>query len=153
MNLEWPLALVAFLLGSIPFGLLIARAFGVGNLRDAGSGNIGATNVSRVVGFWPAGFLTLLLDALKGMIYVLAFKEGWIAIQGFEPTPFALWLFGFAAVLGHCFSPWLKLNGGKGVATTYGVLLALAPLSGGIGILGFLFAFLVTRVGSVGSNP
>src|SRR5439155_1733868 len=139
------------LLGSIPFGVLVARAFGIDNLRESGSGNIGATNVSRVVGFWPAGFLTLILDSSKGLLFVLSLNNGWIVREEWDLTPILLWAFGLSAVLRHCYSPWLKFKGGKGVATSYGVLLALAPWSAAVGIASFLLAFLATKVGSVGS--
>ena len=106
--------IVGYLSGSVPYGLLIARAFGLGNLRNIGSGNIGATNVLRT-GNKAAAASTLLLDALKGTIPVAAaygyYGEG-AAIAA-----------GFGAFLGHIFPVWLKFRGGKGVATYVGVLL------------------------------
>lgn len=153
---------VAFLLGSIPFGILMARAFHVTNLQSQGSGNIGATNVSRVVGFWPAGALTFLLDVLKGFVPVLicslavvqSWWSGWwegMGHPGAEITESVIWLVGLSAVLGHCFSPWVRFKGGKGVATGFGVILMLSPWAGLAGIVAFLFCFLKTKTGSLSS--
>lgn len=113
------LALVAlggYLLGSVPFGLVMARLFGLGDIRQIGSGNIGATNVLRT-GNKLAAFLTLILDAGKGGIAVLAAR----ALVGEDAAQLA----GFAAFLGHCFPVFLGFKGGKGVATFLGTLLAL----------------------------
>lgn len=154
MNLDfvpYVAIVLAFLVGSIPFGVFIARAFGVKDIRSEGSGNIGATNVSRIAGFWPAGFLTLFLDVVKAIVILLPLKMGWFGLEGFEPSQELLWSVGLAAVLGHCFTPWLKFRGGKGVASSYGVLVVLAPFSGLVGAIAFLLAFLATRTGSIGS--
>lgn len=156
------LCLSAFLLGSIPFGLFMARAFQVNDLQSRGSGNIGATNVSRVVGFWPAGALTFLLDVLKGLIPVLllslpsvqGFWSGWwesLGRSGVEISENVIWLVGFFAVCGHCFSPWVRFKGGKGVATGFGVIVVLSPWAGLAGILTFAFVFLKTKIGSLAS--
>ena len=113
------LALVAlggYLLGSVPFGLVMARLFGLGDIRQIGSGNIGATNVLRT-GNKLAAFLTLILDAGKGGIAVLVAR----ALVGEDAAQLA----GFAAFLGHCFPVFLGFKGGKGVATFLGTLLAL----------------------------
>jgi acyl phosphate:glycerol-3-phosphate acyltransferase len=107
---------IGYLSGSVPYGLLIARAFGLGNLREIGSGNIGATNVLRT-GSKPAAAATLLLDALKGTLPVMAA----LTLAGMT----AAILTGMAAFLGHIFPVWLKFKGGKGVATYVGVLLGL----------------------------
>jgi len=107
---------IGYLLGSIPFGLVIARALGLGDLRKIGSGNIGATNVLRT-GNKPAALATLLLDSGKGAIAVLLAR--WLA--GPEAALFA----GAAAFLGHLFPVWLGFKGGKGVATFLGTVLAL----------------------------
>src|SRR6267142_2490517 len=135
---------VAYLLGSIPFGLILARLFGRGDVRKGGSGNIGATNVSRVAG--PlAGILTLLLDGAKGAVEVL--------IAGRYSNDSATWMViaGLAALLGHCFPVWLKFKGGKGVATAAGVYLALcAPASLG-GLILFLLTAGFSRYVSLGS--
>lgn len=110
-------ALLAYLLGSIPFGMVIARLFGLGNLRNIGSGNIGATNVLRT-GNKQAAALTLIGDAGKAGAAVL------IARAALSED--AAQLAGFMAFLGHCYPVYLKFKGGKGVATYLGTLLALA---------------------------
>lgn len=105
-----------YLLGSIPFGLLLTRAAGLGDVRNIGSGNIGATNVLRT-GRKGLAALTLLLDALKGAVAV------WIALRWGSNAGLVA---GFGAFLGHLFPVWLSFKGGKGVATYVGVLLALS---------------------------
>jgi len=109
-------ALFGYLLGSIPFGLLLTRAAGLGDVRSIGSGNIGATNVLRT-GNKGLAALTLVLDALKGTA-AAAIAAHWGAELGL--------IAGFAAFLGHLFPVWLRFRGGKGVATYLGVLLGLA---------------------------
>jgi glycerol-3-phosphate acyltransferase PlsY len=107
-------AIIGYLLGSVPFGLLLTRAAGLGDIRNVGSGNIGATNVLRT-GRKDLAIATLLLDGGKGAVAVgMAMGLGW-------PPHVA----GAAAFLGHCFPVWLKFNGGKGVATFLGTLFAL----------------------------
>lgn len=110
-------ALIGYGLGSIPFGMIIARAMGLGNLRDIGSGNIGATNVLRT-GNKGAAALTLLFDGFKGAaaVYLARMLAAEDAVQ----------VAALAAFLGHCFPVWLQFRGGKGVATFLGILLALA---------------------------
>jgi glycerol-3-phosphate acyltransferase PlsY len=110
-------AVLAYLLGSVPFGVLIARALGLGDLRRIGSGNIGATNVLRT-GNKGAAAATLLLDGAKGAVAVLAARH-------FAGESAAM-LAGLAAFLGHLYPVWLGFRGGKGVATFLGVMLALA---------------------------
>jgi glycerol-3-phosphate acyltransferase PlsY len=110
-------ALIGYLLGSIPFGLLITRAAGLGDVRKIGSGNFGATNVLRT-GRRELAALTLLLDALKGTAAVLVARYLW-------PGD-AVYFAAIAAFLGHCYPVWLRFKGGKGVATMIGVLLGLA---------------------------
>jgi acyl phosphate:glycerol-3-phosphate acyltransferase len=135
---------VAYLLGSIPFGLLLAKVFGHGDVRKEGSGNIGATNVSRVAG--PvAGILTLLLDGAKGAAAVL--------IAGRYSNESAMWIViaGLAALIGHCFPVWLKFKGGKGVATAAGVYLALCPPAFLAGLILFLLVAGFSRFVSLGS--
>ncbi len=107
--------LLGFVLGSIPFGLLLTRAAGLGDIRKTGSGSIGATNVLRT-GRKDVAAATLLLDAGKGAVAVL--------IMAAWAGPDAALVAGVAAVLGHCFSPWIGFKGGKGIATGAGVLLA-----------------------------
>jgi len=129
-----------YLLGSIPFGLLIARATGQGDIRKIGSGNIGATNVLRT-GRKDIAFITLLLDAGKAGIAALVFNHFFGAPIGF----FA----GAAALIGHCFPIWLKFKGGKGVATFFGALLATAwPIGLIAGAIWLACAF-ITRISSL----
>lgn len=109
-------AVIAYLLGSIPFGLLLTRAAGLGDIRRIGSGNIGATNVLRT-GNKPLAAATLVLDALKGTVAVLIARYFWGNDAGL--------IAGMFAFLGHCFPVWLGFKGGKGVAVMIGVLLGL----------------------------
>lgn len=121
------LALItAYLLGSIPFGLLLVRFAGLGDVRNIGSGNIGATNVMRTGKKW-LGIATLLLDAGKGFCAVLLAACAVVCFNVGSPSMLLLGA-GFAAVLGHVFPVWLKFKGGKGVATALGVLLAINPM-------------------------
>jgi glycerol-3-phosphate acyltransferase PlsY len=135
--------LAAYLVGAIPFGLLLGKAAGI-DVRQAGSGNIGATNVARTAGR-GIGILTLILDAAKGAAPVLVadrllhFDAIWVASAG------------LAAVVGHVLPIYLKLRGGKGVATALGVFLALSPACTGIAVAAFLVTFLVTKIVSLGS--
>lgn len=133
----------AYLLGAVPFGLVLARIVLGVDPREAGSGNIGATNVARTAGK-GLGFITLILDAIKGATPV--------GIASFLGCP--LWAVagaGAMAVVGHIFPVYLRFKGGKGVATTLGVFLALAPIPSLIaaGVFGVLFA--ITRTVSFGS--
>jgi len=142
---------LAYLVGAIPFGLLIARLKGV-DIRAVGSKNIGATNVFRCVGKgW--GILTFALDAAKGLVPALVFpmlgKSGLPVFQGLENS-FGL-LCGSAAILGHNFPIYLKFKGGKGVATSAGVLLGVAWEAVGFGLLGWVVLFAATRYVSVAS--
>lgn len=133
-----------YLSGSIPFGVLLTRAFTHKDVRASGSGNIGATNVARVAGRgW--GALVLVLDALKGTLPVLA------ALHWEPSVPWLHAAVGFAAFLGHVFPPWLGFKGGKGVATALGVLVVLLPVSAAVGFVIWALAVAVTRVSSVGS--
>ena len=122
----------AYLLGSIPFGVLLARLFGAGDVRKAGSGNIGATNVARVAGPLP-GLLTLVLDCAKGAVAV------WIAARLSSDSATWMMVAALGALIGHCFPVWLKFHGGKGVATAAGALLVLSPLA----LLGSVILFLL----------
>jgi acyl phosphate:glycerol-3-phosphate acyltransferase len=110
-------ALIGYLLGSVPFGIIITRALSLGDLRQIGSGNIGATNVLRT-GNKGAALATLLLDGAKGAVAVLI-------ARAFAPED-AVQVAGLAAFFGHCFPVWLGFRGGKGVATFLGLMLALA---------------------------
>ncbi|MEO6951568.1 MAG: glycerol-3-phosphate 1-O-acyltransferase PlsY [Polyangia bacterium] len=141
--------LFAFIAGSIPFGWILARLKGI-DLTQVGSGNIGATNATRALGK-AAGALVLFLDASKGFFPVwLARRYGLAASElpfdGASPA-----IVGVAAICGHVFSPWMGWKGGKGVATSLGVFLALSPLSAGIACLAFLVCFAVFRIASIGS--
>jgi glycerol-3-phosphate acyltransferase PlsY len=133
-------AVLAYLLGSIPFGIVITRALGLGDLRQIGSGNIGATNVLRT-GNKGAAAATLVLDAAKGGIAVLIAR--WLLGED------AAQLAGLAAFLGHLFPVWLGFKGGKGVATFLGTLIALSWPVGMAACGTWLVAALVTRISSV----
>lgn len=140
------LVALAFLCGSVPFGWLAARARGV-DVRAVGSGNIGAANVARNVGK-RVGLVVLLLDALKGALPVS------LALQlapEVAVLPRLAHAVGAAAVLGHCFTPWLRGRGGKGVATSLGVLLVLAPAVVGVAAGAFLAVFAWRRIVSLGA--
>jgi glycerol-3-phosphate acyltransferase PlsY len=143
-TLSLALALIAgaFWAGAIPFGVLIARRRGV-DIRAHGSGNIGATNVTRVLGT-RAGAVVLVLDALKGALPTAAA----LAALG-EPRTVALT--GLAAILGHCFSPFLRGRGGKGVATAAGVVVVIAPGRGAIASAVVALVLRATRVPALGS--
>jgi glycerol-3-phosphate acyltransferase PlsY len=132
---------IAFLLGSIPSGVLLAKQRGI-DIKKHGSGNIGATNVTRVLGLY-AGGAVLLVDAAKGALAVsLATKYcgAWVVAAA-----------GFAAILGHCFSPWLGGKGGKGVATALGAFVVISPPLAAIAVLIFGAVLAVTRVPALGS--
>lgn len=135
-------ALGGYLLGSIPFGFLLTRVAGLGDIRSIGSGNIGATNVLRT-GRKDLALATLLLDGGKGAIALLLAR--WLL--GETPALVA----GFAAFLGHCFPVWLGWKGGKGVATGAGALLAAAPLVGAICLVAWLGVVALTRMSSAGA--
>jgi len=111
--------IVGYLLGSIPSGVILAKALNLGDLREIGSGNIGATNVLRT-GDKRAAALTLIFDMLKGVLAVMLAKT--------FASPDAVQVAGLMAFLGHCFPVWLKFKGGKGVATYLGILLGMAPV-------------------------
>jgi glycerol-3-phosphate acyltransferase PlsY len=142
--------IAAYLLGSIPTGFLVAKAKGV-DIRAVGSGNIGATNAMRALGR-PAGIFVLLMDAAKGYCAVLAasFIAQWLNAPGADAENLCI-IAGIFAVLGHNYSCWIKFKGGKGVATTAGVYLALAPWPLLIALGVFVLAALLTRYVSVGS--
>lgn len=132
----------AYMCGSIPFGKIIAKRFYNVDIQKRGSGNIGFTNVLRVLG-WRAGFSTLFLDIMKGFLPTL------LALHYFDPTiAFAA---GFAAILGHIAPVWLHFRGGKGVATGLGVLVAITPLLALGGIIAYLVGCLVFKKSGLGS--
>jgi acyl phosphate:glycerol-3-phosphate acyltransferase len=140
----WPFLaafVLAYLLGSIPFGLVLTRLAGLGDVRRIGSGSTGATNVLRT-GRRGLAALTLLLDSGKGAVAVLIANR-------FGPDMAVL--AGAGAVLGHCFPLWIGFRGGKAVATALGVVLVLAPLVALLAFLVWLAVFLATRIVSVAS--
>ncbi len=131
--------LLGYALGSIPFGLLLTRLFGAGDLRSIGSGNIGATNVLRT-GRKGLAVATLLLDMAKGLAAVLIAAKLFPVAQGFAAV---------GAILGHCFPVWLRFMGGKGVATMMGVALGLAwPIGLAYGLT-WIGVLAVTRISSL----
>ena len=140
----------AYLLGSIPTGFLAAKAKGI-DIRSVGSGNIGATNAMRVLGK-PIGIAVLLLDALKGYlaVWLCAVIAGRAGIVPADAAVLMI-LAGIGAVLGHNYTCWLRFKGGKGIATTAGVYLALAPWAVLVALLVFLLLVFGTRYVSVGS--
>ncbi|OGW26213.1 MAG: acyl-phosphate glycerol 3-phosphate acyltransferase [Nitrospirae bacterium GWC2_42_7] len=136
------LTALAFMIGSIPTGLLIAKSRGI-DIKKSGSGNIGATNVLRTTGRLPA-LLTLLGDILKGALAVLIARY-------FEVGMFYEGLIGICSILGHNFSLFLKFKGGKGVATSIGVLCIYSPKTALITIIIWLMIVLITRYSSLGA--
>lgn len=129
-----------YLLGSIPFGLVLTRLAGLGDIRAVGSGNIGATNVLRT-GHKGLALATLLLDSGKGAFAVLLCMS--------FLSPLAALAAALGSVLGHLFPVWLKFKGGKGVATTLGVLLALTPIAGILVCATWLVSALIFRISSL----
>ena len=162
----WTPPLIAFLAGSIPFGLIIAKAKGV-NIREQGSGNIGATNVLRVVGK-PYGIACLILDLLKGLVPTIigislynyvgennsmslaALADHAVELNRTKAQTLQI-LTGLAAILGHNYSPWIGFKGGKGIATSAGVLIALMPAGVVILLLMWVVLFFSTKYVSVAS--
>jgi len=136
------LCLAAYVAGSIPFGVVVARAKGV-DLRAVGSGNIGATNVARALGKGWA-IAVLLGDAAKGFVPVFVGRR-----YGFAPQAVAA--AGLCAIIGHMFTIFLRGRGGKGVATSLGVALALSPVSALIGFGVYVAVYLTTHLSSLGS--
>lgn len=134
---------IGYLLGSIPFGLLLPRLFGYGDIRRIGSGNIGATNVLRT-GNKILAFLTLVLDALKGALAVGAGALMGAGLAGFPP-----YAAGIAAFAGHIFPVWLGFRGGKGVAVSLGVFLTAAPFAGLLGLLTWAAVAVTSRISSL----
>jgi glycerol-3-phosphate acyltransferase PlsY len=130
--------LIAYLIGSIPFGFLLAKLAGISDIRVSGSGNIGATNVMRVAGK-KLGVFTLLLDIGKGIVAIYVASRF---------TSHEL-IVACAAVTGHVFPVWLKFKGGKGVASALGVLLFCSPKIGLAAILFWIITFAVTRISSL----
>lgn len=142
--------LIAYLLGGIPFGLILAKVFAGVNIKESGSGSIGATNVLRVVKennpslAKKLGAATLALDALKGIAVVLAAKY-------FGMDESIQWTVAVLAVLGHCFSPYMWFEGGKGVATGMGVMAVMLPIETAIALLVWAIAAKTIRISSLSS--
>jgi len=151
MNAALKVVLVAlgYLAGSIPFGVLLTRAFTGQDVRRVGSGNIGASNVTRAAGK-AAGVLTLVLDAAKAALPMLAARA---LLAGEGPGAAQEWatIVGLAAFLGHVYPVWLRFKGGKGVATALGVFLVLAPLVSLLGVAVFAVVLALSRVPALGS--
>jgi len=133
-----------YLIAAIPTGVVLSRLMGGEDVRQKGSGNIGATNVYRVAGKL-AGVLTLIGDTLKGFLPLLAFKT-WL-----EPTPTQLGIASAVAILGHCYPIYLKFKGGKGVATALGIFLVLSPKVVFFALIVFILTVAITRYISLGS--
>jgi glycerol-3-phosphate acyltransferase PlsY len=140
-------ATLAYLLGSIPFGFLLVLVFRKEDIRTLGSGNIGATNVVRS-GAKGLGALTFALDAAKG--YVAVFAAGWLLGEWFS-GPDVQPIAAISAVLGHMYPVWLRFKGGKGVATAFGVFLALSPAAALVGLAVFVVVLLIWRYVSLAS--
>ena len=134
---------LAYLIGSVPFALLVARKWGAKDLRRVGSGNLGAANVLRASGV-TAGVLVALLDVGKGVAGVLVAAR----LDGSNATPAVA---GLAAIVGHIYPVWLRFRGGKGVATACGVFAALAPVALPLALAVFLLSAWLTKYISVGS--
>lgn len=142
ITLLFATGIFAYFCGSIPFGKIIAwRFYGV-DIQKRGSGNIGFTNMLRVLG-WRAGLMTLFLDILKG------FLPTFLALGLFGPN--AAFFVGLAAILGHVFPVWLKFHGGKGIATGLGVVAAITPLLALGGIIAYLLGCLLLKKSGLGS--
>ena len=142
--------IAAYLIGGIPFGYILAKIFAKVDIKQKGSKSIGATNVLRVVKekdpklAKKLAIATVIFDALKGAVLVLLAK-----LFGFPPAVW--WMVGIMTVLGHCYSPFLKFEGGKGVATGMGVLLVLLPIETLIGIVVWAIVAKITKISSLAS--
>ena len=149
-NINIQFYIAAYLVGGIPFGLLLAKKFTSIDVRDSGSGNIGATNVLRVlkdsnpVLAKKIAIATLLLDALKGMAVL-------IVAMSMDVSQQTMWMIAILAVIGHCYSPYLKLEGGKGVATGMGVLLFMLPIETILAIVAWFIAGKTLKISSLSS--
>ncbi|PID27477.1 MAG: acyl-phosphate glycerol 3-phosphate acyltransferase [Candidatus Cloacimonadota bacterium] len=137
--------LVGYVLCGIPFGFILGKFKGI-DIRKHGSGNVGATNALRILG-WKSGLIAMLFDAAKGFVAV----RGGQIFCGLESTDPILILFAFSAISGHIFSVFMKFKGGKGVAVSLGVFIALTPVSVGIAFLSFIIIVAVTKYVSLGS--
>ncbi len=149
-NINVDFYIAAYLIGGIPFGLLLAKKFAGVDVKSAGSGSIGATNVLRVVKETnpvlakKLGIATLVLDALKGVVVLTA-----AYFMGLDES--VLWAVAVLAVLGHCFSPYLGFEGGKGIATGMGVMMFMLPVETTIALIVWLVMAKTVRISSVSS--
>lgn len=140
--------IAAYLIGSIPFSLLIARWVGGIDLRQHGSGNVGATNVARTLGVkW--GLVALVLDALKGLLPTAGLP--WLLFADSQATAHAQVGAGLAAIIGHMFPCWLGFRGGKGVATALGVIVVIAPIASACAFAAFAIVVALSRIVSLSS--
>ncbi len=137
--------LVAFVVGGIPFGYLVGRAILKDDIRKHGSGNIGATNVARVIG-WKWGSLVLVLDAIKGLLPTLGTRLLMASRFSEDAAQTATILAGITAILGHMYPIWLKLRGGKGVATALGVVLVISPVASLVALVLFSIVVGTTKI-------
>lgn len=150
LNLNIYLYIAAYLIGAIPFGYILAKKFAGVDIKKAGSGNIGATNVLRVVKesdpklAKKLGVATLLLDGLKGVVVLLIAKY----IGAIDSV---LWMIAILSVVGHCYSPFLGFEGGKGVATAAGVLFVLIPLPMLVALIVWFISAKVLKISSLSS--
>lgn len=149
-NINVQFYIISYLVGGIPFGLLLAKQFTGKDIRESGSGSIGATNVLRVLKETnpslakKLAITTVILDALKGIVVLLVAKLMGLSIE-------TLWSIAVLAVIGHCYSPYLKFEGGKGVATGAGVLLMMLPIETFIAFITWFLAGKVLKVSSLSS--
>ncbi len=149
-NINIQFYLLAYLVGSIPFGLILAKVFAGEDIKNKGSGNIGATNVLRVVKekdpklAKKLGIATLVLDALKGVVVLLIGKFAGVSVE-------TMWAIAVLAVLGHCFSIYLWFEGGKGVATGFGVLAYMIPLAAIVGLVVWGVSAKLLKISSLSS--
>ena len=149
-NINVQFYIVSYLVGGIPFGLLLAKYFTGKDIRESGSGSIGATNVLRVLKETnpklakKLAILTVTLDALKGIVVLLVAKFLGLSLE-------TLWAIAIFAVVGHCYSPYLKFEGGKGVATSAGVLLVMLPLETLIAFIAWFVAGKILKISSLSS--
>ena len=140
-----------YFVGSIPFGLILAKAYGLGDIRKIGSGNIGATNVLRT-GNKKIALMTLLLDGIKGAFAIFITREAFnyeILTNLINDIIFFECVVGVAAVIGHCFPIWLKFQGGKGVATGFGIILCFDLLVGILNLITWLLIIKLFKVSSL----
>ena len=155
LNYYWiliSLFLFGYFIGSIPFGLILTKLSGLGDIRNIGSGNIGATNVLRT-GNKKIALLTLILDGGKGAlaIFITSLFFNFFLIRSFIDLELLQSLIAVGAVIGHCFPVWLRFRGGKGVATTLGVVIALEPISAFSCMGVFIIIIFISRIVSISS--